>query len=45
MVQLEGDDLGLATYIDQAMALAVYEIIEDDKLYWGEISREEWLGA
>jgi predicted RNase H-like HicB family nuclease len=27
----------LATYIDQAMELAVYEIIEDDKLYWGEI--------
>jgi len=27
----------LATYIDQAMALAVYEIIEEDKLYWGEI--------
>jgi len=27
----------LATYIDQAMELAVYEIIEDDKLSWGEI--------
>ena len=27
----------LATYIDQAMELAVYEIIEDDKLDWGEI--------
>ena len=27
----------LATYIDQAMELAVYEIIEDDHLSWGEI--------
>ncbi|MFM5890975.1 MAG: type II toxin-antitoxin system HicB family antitoxin [Dolichospermum sp.] len=28
----------LATYIDKAMELAVYEIIEDDGTYWGEIS-------
>jgi predicted RNase H-like HicB family nuclease len=27
----------LANYIDQAMELAVYEIIEDDGTYWGEI--------
>ncbi len=27
----------LATYIDSAMEPAVYEIIEDDKFYWGEI--------
>jgi len=27
----------LASYIDQAMDLAIYEIIEDDKTYWGEI--------
>lgn len=27
----------LASYIDQAMELAVYEIIEDDRTYWGEI--------
>ncbi|MBW4631121.1 MAG: type II toxin-antitoxin system HicB family antitoxin [Iphinoe sp. HA4291-MV1] len=27
----------LASYIDQAMELAVYEIIEDDGTYWGEI--------
>ncbi|PSB01497.1 type II toxin-antitoxin system HicB family antitoxin [Merismopedia glauca] len=27
----------LATYIDKAMELATYEIIEDDKTYWGEI--------
>jgi predicted RNase H-like HicB family nuclease len=27
----------LATYIDQAMELAVYEMIEDDGTYWGEI--------
>ncbi|MBN3873102.1 type II toxin-antitoxin system HicB family antitoxin [Nostoc sp. JL33] len=27
----------LASYIDQAMELAVYEIIEDDQTYWGEI--------
>lgn len=27
----------LAQYIDTAMELAVYEIIEDDGSYWGEI--------
>jgi predicted RNase H-like HicB family nuclease len=27
----------LARYIDTAMELAVYEIIEDDGSYWGEI--------
>ncbi len=27
----------LACYIDLAMELAVYEIIEDDSTYWGEI--------
>ncbi len=27
----------LASYLDQAMELAVYEIIEDEPTYWGEI--------
>jgi predicted RNase H-like HicB family nuclease len=27
----------LAKYIDQAMEQAVYEIIEDEGIYWGEI--------
>lgn len=27
----------LATYIDQAMELAIYEFIEDEGTYWGEI--------
>ncbi|HLP92347.1 MAG TPA: type II toxin-antitoxin system HicB family antitoxin [Nostocaceae cyanobacterium] len=27
----------LASYIDKAMEIAVYEIIEDDGSYWGEI--------
>ena len=27
----------LANYIDQAIEQAVYEIIEDDSTYWGEI--------
>jgi predicted RNase H-like HicB family nuclease len=27
----------LASYIDKAMELARYEIIEDDGTYWGEI--------
>ena len=27
----------LANYIDQAMELATYEMIEDDQTYWGEI--------
>ena len=29
--------LGLAEYLDMAMEQAVYEIIEDDGTYWGEI--------
>jgi predicted RNase H-like HicB family nuclease len=33
----EGKLTMLASYIDQAMELAVYEIIEDDEIYWGEI--------
>ncbi len=27
----------LASYLDKAMEQAVYEIIEDEKTYWGEI--------
>jgi predicted RNase H-like HicB family nuclease len=27
----------LASYIDKAMELATYEIVEDDGTYWGEI--------
>lgn len=27
----------LAEYIDKAMEQAVYEIVEDDRTYWGEI--------
>ncbi|WNZ26274.1 type II toxin-antitoxin system HicB family antitoxin [Leptolyngbya sp. NK1-12] len=27
----------LASYLDQAMEIAVYEIIEDEGTYWGEI--------
>jgi len=27
----------LASYIDQAMERAIYEIIEDEGTYWGEI--------
>jgi len=27
----------LATYLDKAMEQAVYEIVEDDSTYWGEI--------
>ena len=27
----------LASYLDQAMEQAVYEIIEDERTYWGEI--------
>ncbi len=27
----------LASYFDQAMEIAVYEIIEEDGTYWGEI--------
>ena len=42
----------LTSYLDEAMARAVYEIIEDDKHYWGEIpglqgvwARHETLGG
>jgi predicted RNase H-like HicB family nuclease len=35
----------LATYIDQAMELAKYEIIEDDQTYWGEIPVLEGVWA
>ncbi len=27
----------LASYLEKAMELAVYEIIEDERIYWGEI--------
>lgn len=27
----------LASYLDQAMEIALYEIIEDEGTYWGEI--------
>ena len=27
----------VASYLDQAMEQAVYEIIEDEDAYWGEI--------
>jgi len=27
----------LANYIDQAMKTAIYELIEEDQTYWGEI--------
>lgn len=27
----------LASHLDQAMEIAVYEIIEEDRIYWGEI--------
>lgn len=27
----------LASYLDQAMEIALYEIIEDERTYWGEI--------
>ena len=35
----------LATYIDQAMELARYEIIEDEGTYWGEIPGLQGLWA
>jgi predicted RNase H-like HicB family nuclease len=34
---MEGKIKMLASYIDQAMELAVYEIVEDEGTYWGEI--------
>ncbi|MEA5618990.1 type II toxin-antitoxin system HicB family antitoxin [Cronbergia sp. UHCC 0137] len=35
----------LATYIDKAMELAIYEIIEDDATYWGEIPELQGVWA
>lgn len=35
----------LASYIDKAMAKAVYEIIEDDNTYWGEIPNLQGVWA
>ncbi|MEH2244790.1 type II toxin-antitoxin system HicB family antitoxin [Nostoc sp.] len=35
----------LASYIDQAIELAIYEIIEDDQTYWGEISSLQGVWA
>lgn len=35
----------LADYFDQAMKIAVYEIIEDDGTYWGEIPRLQGVWA
>ena len=35
----------LASYIDNAMAKAVYEIIEDDNTYWGEIPNIQGVWA
>ena len=35
----------LASYMDQAMELAVYEIIEDEGNYWGEIPALQGLWA
>jgi predicted RNase H-like HicB family nuclease len=35
----------LASYLDQAMEIAVYEIIEDEGTYWGEIPGLQGLWA
>ncbi|MCK4393844.1 type II toxin-antitoxin system HicB family antitoxin [Candidatus Bipolaricaulota bacterium] len=35
----------LADYIDKAMEQAVYEIIEDEGTYWGEISALQGVWA
>jgi predicted RNase H-like HicB family nuclease len=35
----------LANYIDKAMEKAVYEIIEEDKTYWGEITNFQGVWA
>ena len=35
----------LASYIDKAMESATYEIIEDDKTYWGEIPELQGVWA
>jgi predicted RNase H-like HicB family nuclease len=35
----------LASYLDQAMEIATYEIIEDEGTYWGEIPGLQGLWA
>lgn len=35
----------LASYIDKAMLKAVYEMIEDDNTYWGEIPNLQGVWA
>jgi predicted RNase H-like HicB family nuclease len=35
----------LATYIKKAMEMAIYEIIEDDHSYWGEIPNIQGVWA
>lgn len=35
----------LARYLDKAMEMAVHEIIEDDRMYWGEIPGLQGLWA
>lgn len=35
----------LASYLDQAMKIATYEIIEDEGTYWDEIPGLQGLGA
>lgn len=35
----------LATYMDRALEKAVYEIIEDDGTYWGEIPELQGVWA
>ena len=35
----------LANYIDQAMELAVYEIIEAERTYWGEVPNLQGVWA
>lgn len=35
----------LANYFDQAMEIAVYEIIEEDGTYWGEIPELQGVWA
>ncbi|MCY7276131.1 MAG: type II toxin-antitoxin system HicB family antitoxin [Phormidesmis sp. CAN_BIN44] len=35
----------LASYIDSAMEIAVYEIVEEDGTYWGEIPGSQGVWA
>ena len=35
----------LASYLDEAMERAVYEIIEDEGIYWGEIPELQGVWA